>query len=321
MDKRKIKSFYTFLQSQETAQRFLRHCYRKIQDGQDEQNSYANCTTFMYYLDHGLTFYESGKKLSLLAQPMLFFYGMTHLLKANLLAKRPYYPESTSMLAHGVSTRKRKKKNYAFLDDEVKIQLKGLLPYANDHLFLQKQIPFTKIKMADLLALIPELAPLFDFNHRQSLTTVGHSHSKVLRFPLTLLDTYHLTQTAFTQRLQSYLPETTAVTVDEDAIYMHLRKPINPPHIPFFWRIDDSTIHFPTYRDHFLPVSEVVIHYLLLYIFSMLSRYEAGWWGELLAFRSDMDFPLIQKFLKTTAEKIPLLIGYQLYHQWVEDQS
>src|SRR5699024_4320847 len=147
MDKRKIKSFYTFLQSQETAQRFLQHCYRKIQDGQDEQNSYANCTTFMYYLDHGLTFYESGKKLSLLAQPMLFFYGMTHLLKANLLAKRPYYPESTSMLAHGVSTRKRKKKNYAFLDDEVKIQLKGLLPYANDHLFLQKQIPFTKIKM------------------------------------------------------------------------------------------------------------------------------------------------------------------------------
>ena len=62
------------------------------------------------------------KQLHFLFKPMLLFYGMGQLFKACLLTIDPNYPESTSVLAHGVTTRKRKKQGYQFLEDEVKIQ-------------------------------------------------------------------------------------------------------------------------------------------------------------------------------------------------------
>ncbi len=58
---------------------------------------------------------------------MLLFYGMSQLFKACLLTIDPNYPESTTVLAHGVTTRKRKKQGYQFLEDEVKVQKKWII--------------------------------------------------------------------------------------------------------------------------------------------------------------------------------------------------
>src|SRR5690625_3551335 len=128
MNEKNINAFYTFLQSQQTAQHYLFHCYQTHDIVDAEAKSYQNCNSFIYYLKHGLHFYESGKKLTTILQPILFFYGMVHLLKAALLTKRPNYPESTKLLAHGVSSRKRKKKDYNFMDDEIKSHYHGLFP-------------------------------------------------------------------------------------------------------------------------------------------------------------------------------------------------
>src|SRR5699024_11092064 len=125
-----------------------------------------------YYIEHGKKFYITGQRLDTLLQPMLFFYGMVHLLKAVLLTERLDYPESTTMLAHGVSTRKRKKKQYKFIEDEVKIQHKGLFPYVTEHLFKMKTIPFEKITMHRLFGLIPELSSLFDFHGENVLIKI-----------------------------------------------------------------------------------------------------------------------------------------------------
>src|SRR5690625_7267275 len=94
---------------------------------------------------------------------------MVHLVKACLLTIRPGYPESTSLLAHGVTARKRKKKNYSYMEDEVKIQHNGLFPYMAAHLLSSKSIPFEKISMEALLSLIPEMLPLFQFQNKQTI--------------------------------------------------------------------------------------------------------------------------------------------------------
>ena len=104
-----IHSFYTYLQSQQPAQKYLLQCYQQINEIDAERKSYENCNVFMYCLNHGMEYYHAGDKLDTVLKPVMLFYGMAHLLKACLLTKRPDYPESTSVLAHGVSTRKRKK--------------------------------------------------------------------------------------------------------------------------------------------------------------------------------------------------------------------
>src|SRR5690625_1430991 len=135
MNEDNIKTFYTYLQSEQTAQQFLYQQYQDIEEINPEIKSYENCQSFMYYIKHGLHFYETGKKLTTVLQPILFFYGMIHLLKAVLLTKRPDYPESTKLLAHGGSSRKRKKQNYVFMEDEIMINNHRLFCYFSEHLY------------------------------------------------------------------------------------------------------------------------------------------------------------------------------------------
>ena len=309
-----IQAFFTYLNSQETAQKYLLHCYRKLDSIDAEAKSYENCQTFMYYLDHGNKFYENGIKLDLTTRPILLFYGMVHLLKACLLTIRPDYPESTSLLAHGASARKKKKKNYTFMQDEVKVQYNGLFPYAFKHLFSVEKLPFEKIKMDDLLTCIPEMGVLFNFHNQKLLTVVGKSGSPLLEFPVQLLDQYHLTATAFIRRIQAHLPEIKYTDVDRSMIRMELADLITDSCGPFFIHRENGEICFPLNREHFMLIPEIMVHYLLLYNLSMLSRYETEWWGELLVTKSDIDYPFIRHFLEVTAVKIPELLGERLFH-------
>ena len=321
MDKKRLRAFITYLQSQQTAQRFLHRCYQKINVTDAEVKSYENCNSFMYYLEHGQQFYDSGKKGKPLLQPILYFYGMVHLIKACLLAKRPDYPESTTMLAHGVSTRKRKKKDYTFMQDEVKLQLHGLFPYFSEHLFSIRSFPFEKAKMHDLIALIPETSSLFDFKKKEKLTIIGTGDSSVLKFPACLLDNYHLTERAFVGRIQTYLPKVIDKKSNQSSIHIELAHPLTTSFGPFFMHGTDQTIHFPVSREHFLHISEVMVHYLILYNLSMLSRYETEWWGDLLATKPDIDYPFITHFLQITSEKVPYMLGQELYGMYQDSNE
>ncbi len=78
------------------------------------KKSFENCYPFIYYLEHGKNYYELYKAAPFSIQPMLLFYGISQLFKACLLTIDPNYPESTTVLAHGVTTRKRKNRGINF---------------------------------------------------------------------------------------------------------------------------------------------------------------------------------------------------------------
>ncbi|RFA32592.1 hypothetical protein CAI16_17475 [Virgibacillus dokdonensis] len=306
--------FLTYLQSQQTAQSYLHHCYVKNNVVDAEVNSYHNCNAFLYYMDHGKRFFEQGRKTELFMQPILYFYGMVHLIKACLLTKRPHYPESTNLLAHGVTARKKKKKNYHFLNDEVKIQHNGLFPYFSEHLFAL-ETPFEKRSMQKLLALIPEMQPVFQLDQNPHLAAVGRISSPLLEFPVDLLDSYHLTEAAFIKRIQAYVPPIKYTDTDKQKIRMEVEEPILEPCGPFFMEHHSRELYFPIYREDFFPIHEVMIHYLVLYNLSMLGRYETEWWGDLFVHKADVDFPYISHFLELTAWKTPALLMNELYKQ------
>lgn len=312
-----IQTFYTFLRSQQAARDFLHRSYEQENIPDAEIKSYNNCQAFLYYLDHGLRLYENGKSVESFIKPILYFYGMVHLLKACLLTRRPDYPESTALLAHGVTTRKRKKKNYSFMDDEVKIQVHGLFPYFTEHLYSKDLLHFEKIRMKRLLALIPEMNQLFSFyGKKEPMVQVGAVSSDMLSFPQSILDDYQVAERTFLRRIKPFLPEIVHVETDHSSINIKLVKNVENNPGPFFVHGKNKTIYFPLRREQYLPIAEVMVHYLLLYNLSMLCRYETEWWGDLFAAKTDQEYSFIVHFLSITAEKVPGLLGSELLERY-----
>ncbi|WP_138419191.1 YaaC family protein [Aquibacillus sediminis] len=318
MLQQQVLNFMNYLKSAHTSQKYLEHTYKKYDVVDPEKNSYQNSYRFLYYLQHGQHFYQTGNQANLIVQPILFFYGMVHLLKACLLTRRPDYPENTSMLAHGVSTRKRKKQQYEFLQDEVKLQHKGLFPYFTKHLCGVEKFPYEKVTMKQLLAAIPEVNSLFNLYSGESvLLPVASKGSYTLSIPRKILDNYHMTENAFLTKLSSYQLTIAEKQLHKETIELSVENELSPiSKGPFFYHSAEETFYLPASREYFSTNHEIMNHYLLLYNLSMICRYETEWWGDLLHTLPTVDYPFIETFLQATSEKVPFLLGYFLYQQY-----
>jgi len=243
-------------------------------------------------------------------QPLLYFYGLTHLLKAAIRTKRPYYPENTKQLAHGISARKKKKQQYRFIHDEVMIQLQGLFPYCATYLFGWKENTNQKLKMLDLFALIPTLRSLLQFASLDYLIPVGKLHQTILSFDQSILDGHYMSHNRFTKELTTEFPLEFMYN-EKDKIYFkhHFKTKDIPP--PF--RVDAETLYYPTYASSSTLLPNLLLYYAILYNLSMLSRYETEWWNELTILKQSFDYPLIQQFLHHAPDLIMQEIAKYLY--------
>lgn len=152
----------------ESTQKFLEKVY-KIKDIDDaKSHSFKNSERFIFFLKHAESFYKQASVSPLEIKPILLFYGMSQLLKACLITTDPSYPSHTSVLAHGVTARKRKKQNYCFIEDEVKIQRNGLCMHVMKHLFEKSGIEDERYTMKKLLTSVPELSSIFYFQQKNN---------------------------------------------------------------------------------------------------------------------------------------------------------
>lgn len=150
-------SFNKVFQSASFTQPYLQNSYERSGVKKSKEMAYENSYSVIYFTKMGNQFFEEGSRASIAIQPMLLFYGLCHWLKAAVLTVDPTYPANAQVLAHGLSTRKRKKKGYHFLQDEVRIQKEGLFPYLSKTLFHVKQLSGEKLTMRHLIYSIPEL--------------------------------------------------------------------------------------------------------------------------------------------------------------------
>ncbi|NSL52345.1 YaaC family protein [Calidifontibacillus erzurumensis] len=304
------------------AQKYLLHCYQKLGMEDAEKKSYENCYPFIYYLDHGKSYYQLANQAPFSIKPILLFYGMVQLLKACLLTVDPAYPESSTVLAHGVTTRKRKKRNYEFLKDEVKIQKNGLFPQLAIKMFHMKQnLDAEKYTMEFLLARIPELNHIFQttFDKMQSYK-IARLHDMEMHIPMDMLDHLHMTSDRFHTFLKQVLPIDFQIIENKNSekFQIQLSKPLNVNEVsPLQVNCFEQTIHIPIEKKQFFFFPEMMTHYLLLYNLSMIARYETEWWSELLYSFDSLDYPFIHQFLHVTAIKVPFLINDYLQQKKV----
>ncbi|MDQ6595351.1 hypothetical protein E2K98_28485 [Bacillus salipaludis] len=301
------KSFSCFF-SAEYCQLFLKRNYQKRMIENPEQKSYENGYALLYYLEHGQIYYEQAEKSPLILKPILLFYGLVHLIKACILTIDPAYPETTSVLAHGVSTRKRKKQNYQFFLDEVKLQKNGLFPFMSEKMFHMKQLEGEKVIMEDLLRLIPELDDLFFLlDGTRTFSSIPYQGEREqFEIPDKLLDHYHMTE----NRLKEYLTSKSMhpISFSEEGLSFMFNGSFQKNSSPFKYHLEKGHLVLPIRKSEFLHFPELLIHYLLLYNLSMIARYETEWWSELTKMMPNQDFPFIQSFLNSTLKKGPFLI-------------
>ncbi|MCM3588917.1 YaaC family protein [Mesobacillus maritimus] len=295
--------------SADYSRNYLLNCYQQLQIENADQKSFENCYPFMYYLEHGKIYYQQAQTSPIHIQPILLFYGLVHLSKACILTANPNYPETTAVLAHGLSTRKRKKQQYSFLDDEVKLQRHGLFPLLAEKLFHMKQLEGEKVKMGDLLKFIPELTPLFIKLMGQQTFLPIHTIDGSFALPKTLLDTYHMTESRFMTYIQQKVGgQVTFRGTDDRRILFDCDSPLHLEPSIIKLNSMDQQYAFPLIREDLAMMPELLLHYLLLYNLGMIARYEIDWWSELIKMMSNEDYPFIESFLEITLKKGPSLI-------------
>lgn len=279
----------------------------KIEDA--EMKSYENCYPFIYHLEHGKTYYNQAAIAPLSIQPILIFYGFAQLLKACLLTIDPNYPESTSVLAHGVTTRKRKKQQYEFLKDEVKTQKNGLFTCIAEKLFHIKHLEGEKFSMGTLLKEIPDMQN-FTWPIPQKNFAALSPTSDGFQLPSAILDSYQMSSSRLEEFLKSKTNQVFSIseaprklTLKADSVLIHnASSPIryNMAEGQFMLSLNKDSSAFS------LP--ELLIHYLISYNLSIIARYETEWWAELMKTMPNDDYPCIVQFLKISQVKVPFLI-------------
>lgn len=304
---------FLYLSSGETARDFLLETYRKNGISEEEKWSFENNAAFRFHLEQGIHFFHQASDSPLPIQPILFFYGLVFLFKAAVLTRDPHYPASSQVLAHGVSTRKRKKQNYRYFEDEVKIQKNGLFPHLIEEMFKMPPQEGKKYRIIDLLCQIPELHRFLE-RMRVNRQFICFAEEKGrIRVPEEALDAFHLTETRLYDlfRQRSNAPE--YFRLEGKEIFIR-KKGVHPFPEPLPFRFDwaDSVYRFCD-SGELNYYRELLIHYLLLYHLSMLARYEVEWWAELVAEKPSADFPITVRYLQIAGEKIPFYIHELLF--------
>ncbi|MFD3450466.1 YaaC family protein [Microbacteriaceae bacterium 4G12] len=314
MDPDRIWQQLTFFMSASHSQNYLSQCYKSLGIIDREKRSFENCYPFIYYLEHGQSYYKLSRECPLSIKPVLLFYGMIQLLKACLLTVDPNYPESTSVLAHGVTTRKRKKQGYEFLQDEVKIQKNGLFTHITERMFHMKHFEGEKFSMEILLKRIAELADLLTHSKKTSgYHPIKRIDDETIAVPHSILDGLHMTKDRFIEYFQTVCSHLSLQCLPvENNEFIFFRSPMKNWNglvsSPLTYNIYKDTYYFPENREFMTIFPELLAHYLLLYNLSMISRYETEWWSDLLHSYATEDYPFIHQFLSISADKVPYFI-------------
>ncbi|KMY55926.1 hypothetical protein AC623_19945 [Bacillus sp. FJAT-27231] len=295
-------------QNTEDAKKFLQASYRSLALSNAEEAAYHNCARFIYSLEHGSVFLRQSAQSPLSIQPVLIFYGLSHYIKACLLKVDPAYPATVHVLAHGLSTRKRKKQNYSFLKDEVRTQRNGLFGHFSEKMFHMEHLEGFKLNMNDLLMQIPEVAHIFSFQAAERpFHSLQQVSSSVYHLPAQLLDDYQMTE----NRLSDFLEQKTNGKITIETSHKNklvLKVPDETPPAPCRFDIAANQWVFSRRKTPEAFYPELLVYYTLLYNLSMIARYETEWWYELLKHAPGKEFSLIKQFLLISQYKIPLLI-------------
>ncbi|MFB5663531.1 YaaC family protein [Alteribacillus sp. HJP-4] len=288
-----------FLESGELVHENLLVQYKKLKISEAERFAYRNASVIHSEWKLGMIFWNEGQCAPLPTKPLLLFYGLSHFLKAAALYHDPHYPSSSEVLAHGITTRKRKRRDYSFLQDEIKVQKNGFYPYFAASMFHMKHRIGESWAMRDMLVEFSKLLPVFISlpADRQPPKIDLNEKSLLISAALSLKQK---------QALSAWLTKdertVLGITETKGMCRVHISKPVSSSLF-----LNDKGNYYLNYSMDRIHLPELCMHYCLLFNLSILCRYEAEWWSDFIHHQENPDFPVIRYYMNTITAEVPRL--------------
>jgi hypothetical protein len=324
----KMWDTYVYFESEPTTKSYLEKLYNKRNVAESQRLAFQNTPKFIYFIKQAREYFHAAKQSHILVKPLLVYYGMMSLIKSVVLTMDPTYPSNTSVLRHGITTRKIKKLDYVFHEDEIKIQKEGLVPLVYQLMTKKDSWSQSKYRVKDLLSLIPELhesfyrlyeqtpiEPLFIAGQRDMSTgnTIIYVSEKVLEIKNGDIEEFILWLNKYNQGDGFFEWGTNRTSGLVQFQWKHPEK----VHVfdfpdgfanPLFRQDYKGSYYLYKSQDQNVLLPEVLVQYLLMYNLGMLCRYETELWGEIIFSFSSGDMFMINELLNVTMRKFPNLI-------------
>lgn len=312
------------LETETTVRRFLEEKYRRKNRESPERDAFRAAHSLIHHVKQARALYKAARDSDIFIRPLLAYYGLMNLAKAWVLSEDPDYPRTTSVLKHGLSTRKRKPASFSLFREEIRIQREGLFPLLAT-IAGEGGCMGERWSIQTLFSLLPELQDSYRQLFREAtLFPIAwiESDPAWMIVEEAVLDRLHLTPRGLAQSLERHRhPASTSFSTDETytkdgKVYVKISHP--EPAVPHPWIREDVggnrylAVH-PN-RPQWLP-AEILVHYILLFSLSMLCRYETPLWGEMIHGWASEEGVLVQEFLQLTQRKSPQLILEALFEE------
>ncbi|MFS0556874.1 YaaC family protein [Brevibacillus sp. 179-C9.3 HS] len=308
-----------YLETEPTARKYLAACYHDMGVEHADRLAFQQSSRFLFLWKQARHFYTTSAVADLSIQPLLLFYGCSHLLKGMLLTRDPYYPQNSRVLQHGVTTRKLKRNAYLLMEDEIRPQKEGF--FAQLAQAFQLSPLQDRYLVHDLFSSIPIVSDSYRIATDKPCNWIPLRIDQISRddmvritFPEKMDGPLSYSTETFIQYIRRLTPSfcnleklngemgknIKELTLPQCALSELDQHPLFRLHnnILFFWNGSASS----------LPLPEWASHYLLLYLLSMLCRYETEWWGELTLSHGLVERYLVEHFLDYHTNTFPSVI-------------
>lgn len=320
-----------YLETEPAARKYLASCYHNRGIEHAERLAFQQSSRFLFLWKQARHFYSTSSTADLSIQPLLLFYGCSHLLKGMLLTHDPHYPQNSRVLQHGVTTRKIKRNAYLLMEDEVRPQKEGFFAQLAQAFHLSPLQD--RYLVHDLFSSIPTVSDSYGIafdkpRHWLPLKMVHINSDNIslnrrgpfvrYTFPDKTEGPLSYSTETFIQYIRRHAPSfcnldkiawnndssEKEITLSQCALSELDQHPL--------FRLQNNVLFFWNGAATTLPLPEWASHYLLLYLLSMLCRYETEWWGELTMSHGLVERYLVEHFLEVHATAFPSIIIRQL---------
>jgi YaaC-like Protein len=259
-------------------------------------------------------FTETATLANFAIQPLLRYYALLHGMKTVLYALDLSYPNSSSVLQHGVSVRRTKREAYAWPKESVHVYKEGVLQsFAAFH---EHELPIgSRITVGHLLGYLPGLhhgiAHMYpEYHHVYPVvpaSNIGIEHRDICFVPRSIASNRSLTVEEWKA---SYCA---CLGISDHNTLLSEKEPDGLLAIPYPsarhpWVTHHKQLTY-IYDNH--PLPEWLIHFVVLYTLSALCRYNPTEWSDITLWHNDADAYLIREYLIThpTEEVLAGLLG------------
>lgn len=261
-----------------------------------------------YYITQAKEYYLSAKESSVLTKPTLLYYGASCLVKALILTKRCHEDMSTG---HGIKVLKSN------ADDLMDLRIK---PITGTFLQLyqvieNKDIDIIKsmdFNLEDLLCFIPELKDDFENVFNKKSLTIKVNRIKDEDGEYLVYDGDYFSDDSIKKNFFENIPNFDKYYLSPSFIANRMvcfKKPVVEGEIVLRNIMGEEFLVSSLFtHEKFIYLSQISVHFLILYLLSMLSRYYINIWLSEKSFDEDRYFYIIEKFLDISERKFPNLI-------------